>query len=165
MATAREIRLAPHETKNGKEFVLPLTGIALEIVKDLLVRGRRTRRRAAQARRPRQGVQQLDALARRLERETGFHFNWHDMRRAFASEAGEHGLGTFHLIDSLLNHSASATRSGAVRSYHHAVERPAKLAVMLAWDSLVACAVENGAWPRQMQPSDNVVPLASGRAS
>ena len=83
---------------------------------------------------------------------------WHDLRRTFATEMGEHAAAPFAVVDGLLNHAQAASKTGAARAYHHAVERLPKTAAMSAWDRIVAHAVAQGCWPRQAA-AGNVVSL------
>ena len=62
---------------------------------------------------------------------------WHDLRRTFATEMGEHAAAPFAVVDGLLNHAQAASKTGAARAYHHAVERLPKTAAMNAWDRIV----------------------------
>ncbi len=162
-----EIRLQAQQTKNRKEaFVLPLTGSALAIVRELLAGTSSPADLLIPMNKHGGPFTSWCRFTGQVAREAGLHFHWHDTRRMFASEMSEHGASNFWTVDALLNHAKSASISGAARSYHLATEKPARLAAMVAWDRLVMHAAEHGAWPRQMSPVDtnNVVPLASGRA-
>ena len=150
-----ELRLDGTKVKNGRSFIMPLVGTARAIVQrltdaasspnDLLIPLTRGKPFSAWKR-----------LHEQIERETGIGLSWHDLRRTFASEIGEHAAAPFAVVDSLLNHAASGTRSGAAKSYHHGVERRPKTEAMAGWDRIVSHATAHGTWPRQMA-HDNVL--------
>ena len=48
-----------------------------------------------------------------IERASGVAFGFHDPRRLFATESGEHDLADFSLIDAALNHAAAVSKTGA----------------------------------------------------
>ena len=66
----------------------------------------------------------MEKAGEQVTRETRVKLAWHDLRRTFATEMGEHAAAPFAVVDGLLNHAATGTRSGAAKAYHHAVERP-----------------------------------------
>jgi len=153
-----ELRLDGSKTKNGRPFVMPLVGTAAAIVRDLV----------DQATTPDAFLIPLTTdkpfsawkrLGEQVTRETGVRLAWHDLRRSFATEMAEHAAAPFAVVDGLLNHAASGTRSGAAKAYHHAVERTPKTSAMKAWDSIVSHAAADGSWPRELA-ADNVVQLA-----
>ena len=60
-------------------------------------------------------------------------FSLHDLRRTFSTLIGEHSDFNDDVIDSLLNHKQSATRSGVMRHYQNAKRLPKRREVMQAW--------------------------------
>ena len=74
---------------------------------------------------------------------------------------GEHAAAPFAVVDGLLNHAQAASKTGAARAYHHAVERLPKTAAMNAWDRIVGNAIAEGCWPREAGAA-NIVPLRGG---
>ncbi len=162
-----EIRLAAGQTKNKRPFVMPVVGTAAALVEDLLATVGETCDALIPLARRNRTFTSWPHFGRQIERETGDTFHWHDTRRLFASEMGEHRASDFFTIDSLLNHARSASMgSGVARSYHHAQERAPRRVAMAAWDRLVAHAVATGRWPRQEAKAEgNVVPLTARAAS
>ena len=121
----REIRLPPARTKNKREFTMPLADAAVEILAPRVA--------ACASADERLFGQRLDwdSLLIRLRKLSAVEqFSMHDLRRLFASECGEHGIGDFDLIDGLLGAfglgiprrrcwrlSACQSRRGAPRHY------------------------------------------------
>ena len=60
-------------------------------------------------------------------------FNLHNLRRTFATLLSEHSDFAESLIDSLLNHKKSATRTGVMRSYQQARNLKKRREVMEGW--------------------------------
>ena len=99
-------------------------------------------------------------LIERIEAATAIEdFKWHDLRRTFMTELAEHNIGNADTADACSNHRQSATRSGVRAAYNHASLTTQKASVMNAWGELIAHAVANGTWPRETNPTHNVVPL------
>ena len=127
-----EIRLSAADTKNSTAFTMPITGLAKAILED-----------AEQAKTAR--VFQLsNAADAPMTAWTHFHdrvravsgisdFSRHDLRRTFSTLMGEHSDFNDDVIDSLLNHKQSATRSGVMRHYQQAKRLPKRREVMHAW--------------------------------
>ena len=127
-----EIRLSAADTKNSTAFTMPITGLVKAILED-----------AEQAKTAR--VFQLSNMADApMTAWTHFHdrvraisgigdFSRHDLRRTFSTLVGEHSDFNDDVIDSLLNHKQSATRSGVMRHYQNAKRLPKRREVMQAW--------------------------------
>ena len=64
-------------------------------------------------------------------------FNLHNLRRTFSTLIAEHSDFGEGLIDSLLNHKQSATRSGVMRHYQHAKNLKRRREVMDWWNSFL----------------------------
>ena len=112
-----EIRLAAGQTKNKRPFVMPVVGTAAALVEDLLATVGETCDALIPLARRNRTFTSWPHFGRQIERETGDTFHWHDTRRLFASEMGEHRASDFFTIDSLLNHARSASMgSGVARS-------------------------------------------------
>ena len=102
----------------------PVVGTAADLVEDLLAPWARLVTRSSRWPGGAGRSRGWPHFGRQIERETGDTFHWHDTRRLFACEMGEHRASDFFTIDSLLNHARSASMgSGVARSYHHAQER------------------------------------------
>ena len=60
-------------------------------------------------------------------------FNLHDLRRTFTSLLSEHSPFSESLVDSLLNHKRSSTRTGVMRAYQHAKNLKQRREIMEWW--------------------------------
>jgi integrase len=104
-------------------------------------------------------------FAEKIEKISGVgKFSFHDARRVFSSECGEHELGDFGLIDQMINHVGAASKPGASGHYNHARRADARAKLMGDWAALVLHAVDEGHWPRDKEHADNVVALNFGTA-
>jgi hypothetical protein len=95
-------------------------------------------------------------LKRELDRRSGVtEWRLHDFRRSIVSICAEHGadIGT---LDTLLNHSSSATRGGIVGVYQRATLLEPMRGVMALWNRLLREALADEA------PDERVVPLRAG---
>jgi integrase len=155
-----ELVVAPHRAKNGAEHRLPLVGETREIVERLLEERGEPEDFLIQLSREGTPMNSWRRFSESIERASGVKgFAFHDTRRLFASEAGEHDLADFSLIDAALNHLQASSKTGAARAYHHARHANARVALMTSWALLVNHAVANGRWPRDVPQPANVVPL------
>ena len=155
-----EIVIASHRSKNRNEHRLPLVGEARQIVERLLDAKGASHDfliRLSEDGRP---MNSWRRFAEGIERASGVSFQFHDTRRLFASESGEHDLADFTLIDAALNHSQASSKTGAARAYHHARHASARATLMTAWASLVLHAAAHGRWPRDVPQASNVIPFA-----
>jgi integrase len=155
-----EIVIASHRSKNRNEHRLPLVGEARQIVERLLdVKGAPDDFliRLSEDGTP---MNSWRRFAEAIGRVSGVSFQFHDTRRLFASESGEHDLADFTLIDAALNHSQASSKTGAARAYHHARHASARVTLMTAWASLIGHAVAHGRWPRDVPQASNVIPFA-----
>jgi integrase len=159
-----QIVLKAEKTKSRRAHVVPLVGTARGIVERLL-EGRREPGAflfgLTDSGRP---FVAWKALGKDIERACARRLAWHDLRRLVVSEAGEHEIGTLAELDELLNHSASTTKMGAARHYHHGANMRARSRILREWDAVVAHAVAHGSWPRHGAEEDgSVVSIASWR--
>ena len=152
-----ELRLDGSRTKNSKTFVMPIVGTAAAIVRELVDQAPSRDALLIPLTRSGQPFSAWKRFHQQIERETGIALAWHDLRRTFATELGEHSAAPFSIVDGLLNHAQAASKSGVARAYHHGVERLPKTEAMNAWDRVVAHAVSEGCWMRNA--GTNVVPL------
>lgn len=68
----------------------------------------------------------------------------HDLRRSFASALGEKRAPE-PVIDAILNHRQTATRSGVLGVYQRSVRWPEQMEIMQQWGELLAAVTEDGA--------------------
>ena len=61
----------------------------------------------------------------------------HHLRRTFATLMAEHSDVSESLIDSLLNHKQSATRTGVMKHYQHSKQLEQRREVMAKWEQLL----------------------------
>jgi integrase len=66
---------------------------------------------------------------------------FHDLRRSFVSALAEHGHAE-PVLDMMLAHRASSTRSGVLGVYQVSRRLPEQRAAMAAWDGLLAAAID-----------------------
>jgi len=119
-----EISLDATDTKNREAFVMPLSELAkqqLQLCEQS--EDQRVFQLSSKAEQPMRSWSHFNASVRKA---TGVkNFNLHDLRRTFSTLIAEHSGFGEGLIDGLLNHKQSATRSGVIRHYQMAkhVER------------------------------------------
>lgn len=124
-------------TKNGDAHTLPLAPAVVELLR---------RRHDAHGHKfphvfpgPRSG-RQANSWAKLLEAvhkasaTTGW--SWHDLRRAFVSELAELGHSET-VLDGILNHRQSATRSGIIANYQQSALMAQRRKAMEAWAELI----------------------------
>ncbi len=148
-----ELRLEGAKVKNGRTFVMPIVGTAAVIVRDLVNRAAAPDAFLIPLSRSDTPFSTWKRFNGQVAKETGVALAWHDLRRTFATEMGEHAAAPFAVVDGLLNHAQAASKTGAARAYHHAVERQPKTAAMTAWDRIIAHAAAHCSWPRQAAAS------------
>jgi integrase len=160
-----ELVIASHRSKNRHEHRLPLVAEARVIVDRLLAVPGEPDDFLIKLSEDGSAMNSWKRFQEAIERASGVEFGFHDTRRLFATECGEHDLADFSLIDAALNHAAAISKTGAARAYHHAKHANARASLMSAWASLVRHAVTNGRWPREEPQADNVVAFsfASGK--
>jgi integrase len=157
--------LPPGRTKAHRQHVLPLPGLAIEVLTGRLGERRQPPPRDELV------LPTLSRDGRRLTRISGWTWlkdllekksgvtDWrlHDLRRSFVTICAEHGadIGT---LDSMLNHAASGTRGGVIGVYQRATLLEPARQVMLLWDSLLREAI--GLWVA-MKPDEKIVALAA----
>lgn len=140
-----EIRLSANDTKNSTAFTMPITSLVKAILKD------------AQQTNPARVFQLSNKPDAPMTAWSHFHdrvravsgvsdFSRHDLRRTFSTMMGEHSDFNDDVIDSLLNHKQSATRSGVMRHYQHAQRLPKRREVMQTWNDFLegTIGVTNG---------------------
>ncbi len=143
-----ELVIRAERSKNRREHIVPLVGVARAIVESN-IDGRPKNAFLLPLTQTGKPFLAWTNFTGDVANQTGFAFRPHDCRRLFASEAGEHELGDFGAIDGALNHAQSATISGAARHYHHGRAIAARQRVLDDWGRLVFRAVATGRWPRE----------------
>ena len=128
----RELLLSADETKNNESFTLPLPGLALQILQPMSEKGRsRCFQLSSIDGAP---MKSWSFFNKAVRRTSGIEqFNLHDLRRTFTTLLSEHSEFTESLIDSLLNHKRSSTRTGVMRSYQHAKNLKQRRDIMDWW--------------------------------
>lgn len=142
------------KAKNKQKHVLPLTGEAATII----------RRRIANLQ-PDDRVVQLASGGRPFSGWTTFKnqikaasgcdwFYFHQSRKLFLTELIEHESDDPALIDACLNHS----KSSIFANYDFAQRARRRLAILSAWDRIVAQTVNSGVFPRHAsKDNQNVI--------
>jgi integrase len=160
-----ELVIASHRSKNRIEHRLPLVAEAREIVERLLAAPGAPDDFLLKLSEDGSPMNSWRRFQEAIERASRVSFGFHDPRRLFATESGEHDLADFTLIDAALNHAAAVSKTGAARAYHHARHTNARANLMTAWAALINHAVLNGRWPREEPQAGNVLAFnfASGK--
>jgi integrase len=100
-------------------------------------------------------------LKRELDQRSGVAgWRLHDFRRSLVSIMAEKAGGDVAVLDSLLNHAASATRGGVIGVYQRAILVEPMRKVMTLWDDLL----RNALGPAGAETSQNGIPLAQVHA-
>jgi len=137
-----EWRSPGSKTKNGKVHTLPLPEAVMEII---------DRRRKAGTvyglvfpgpndGKVFSGWSRL--LGRLREASKVEDFGFHAVRRGFVTALANHGFDA-DLLDGMLNHSASETRSGVKGVYNRSERLQDRCRAMMAWAELVMAAVDD----------------------
>lgn len=131
-----EISLSAADTKNNEAFVMPLSELAKQ---QLLIKKHTEAQRVFQlSSKPGQPMKSWSHFNASVRKATGVqNFNLHDLRRTFATLIAEHSEFGEGLIDGLLNHKQSATRSGVIRHYQMAKHVERRREVMDWWDKFL----------------------------
>jgi integrase len=150
-----EWRAPGHKTKNGKPHTLPLPKLVMDIVKRRLKatntgsEGRKESAAPATAAHslvfpgPKEGKDFCgwSRLLQRLRTRSGVQgFRFHAVRRGFVTALGNQGFDA-DLLDGILNHSASETRSGVRGVYNRSERLQERGRAMNAWAALVMSAL------------------------
>jgi len=131
-----EIRFSNEETKNDEYFVMPLSDMS----KNLLLAGPAgSHSKVFQL----SSVPDGDMTAwsffnKKVRAASGVQdFCMHHLRRTFATLMAEHSDVSESLIDSLLNHKQSATRTGVMKHYQHSKQLEHRREVIAKWHGLL----------------------------
>ena len=132
----KEIRLGAEDTKNSEAFIMPINGIALEVIgeacDDTTLVFPLSRRSGGQ-------MKSWSHFNTKVREASGVQeFILHDLRRTFSTLMAENTDVSETLIDGLLNHKQAATRSGVIRHYQQAKHVEQRRKVMAAWGELLA---------------------------
>lgn len=125
--------LPPARSKNGKERVTPIVGIAREILKAVLPPSGPVF--VSQTGRPLTASHVGQTLLKRRSRLPIPHFCTHDLRRSFATALDSMGV-SIELIAAIVGHESSVNRNAQtlVRHYLRTDKRDQKRRALEAWD-------------------------------
>ena len=131
------------ETKNGDPHRFHIPPLARDILK----------RRHTDAGKPSEGLvfpspragKPIDTFAKAKKAidaalPTKIAWRMHDHRRSFVTALAEVGVHEA-LLDGILNHRQSTTRSGVLAVYQQATRWPEQVAIMKQWDELLSSAI------------------------
>jgi integrase len=128
----QELRLSSTATKNNEAFTLPIPRVAIELLSatncDLF---ERCFQLSSKNGAPMKAWSYFNKTVRRASGV--IEFNLHDLRRTFTSLLSEHSPFSESLVDSLLNHKRSSTRTGVMRAYQHAKNLKQRREIMEWW--------------------------------
>jgi integrase len=136
------ITLPKERTKNRHEHVLPITPLAMQIIRSIQERVGRVHlfgdRSAA-------GFNAWSAHMRELGKRLHGIAPWklHDLRRSLASWLADHGDVEPHIIEAILNHY-SGHRSGVAGIYNRAKYARQIRAALSLWDDHLRSLIEGG---------------------
>jgi len=135
-ASRMEISLSAAVTKNSEAFVMPLSRLAEQQLKiETKTQDQRVFQLSSKGGEPMRSWSHFNASVRK---STGVqNFNLHDLRRTFSTLVAEHSEFGESLIDGLLNHKQSVTRSGAIRHYQMAKHVKRRREVMDWWGTFI----------------------------
>lgn len=131
-----EISLSPSDTKNSEAFVMPLSELAKQQLQvEMQTFEQRIFQLSTKKGQPMRSWSHFNAAVRN---STGLqNFKLHDLRRTFSTLVAEHSEFGEGLIDGLLNHKQSVTRSGAIRHYQMAKHVKRRREVMEWWSEFL----------------------------
>ena len=139
----QELRLFSEVTKNNEAFTLPIPLKAIGLLKcansDL---SERCFQLSSKNGAPMKAWSYFNKAVRLASGVT--EFNLHDLRRTFTSLLSEHSPFSESLIDSLLNHKRSSTRTGVMRAYQHAKNLKQRREIMEWWSEFLEREVIDG---------------------
>ena len=139
----QELRLFSEVTKNNEAFTLPIPLKAIGLLKcangDL---SERCFQLSSKNGAPMKAWSYFNKAVRRASGVT--EFNLHDLRRTFTSLLSEHSPFSESLIDSLLNHKRSSTRTGVMRAYQNAKNLKQRREIMEWWSEFLEREVIDG---------------------
>ena len=139
----QELRLFSEVTKNNEAFTLPIPLKAIGLLKcangDL---SERCFQLSSKNGAPMKAWSYFNKAVRRASGVT--EFNLHDLRRTFTSLLSEHSPFSESLVDSLLNHKRSTTRTGVMRAYQHAKNLKQRREIMEWWSEFLEREVIDG---------------------
>ena len=139
----KELRLSSEATKNNEAFTLPIPLKAIELLKCTNSDpSERCFQLSSKNGAPMKAWSYFNKAVRRASGVT--EFNLHDLRRTFTSLLSEHSPFSESLIDSLLNHKRSSTRTGVMRAYQHAKNLKQRREIMEWWSEFLEREVIDG---------------------
>ena len=132
-----EISLTGADTKNSEPFIMPLTDMALQQMDfDSQLSEQRIFQLSTKVGQPMRSWSHFNNSVRKA---TGIdNFNIHNLRRTFSTLIAENSEFGEGLIDGLLNHKQSATRSGVMRHYQLAKHTQRRREVMNWWQDFLS---------------------------
>jgi integrase len=133
--------LPPARSKNGKERVTPLVGLAREIVDACLPKAGPVF--ASETGKPLTAAHVGQTLIKRRKRLPIPHFSTHDLRRTFATSLDGMGI-SIELIAAIVGHESSVNRNAQtlVRHYLRADKLEQKRVALEAWDIRLGAILE-----------------------
>ena len=131
-----DISLSAAVTKNSEAFVMPLSKLADQQLQiEQKPQYQRVFQLSGKDGQPMRSWSHFNASVRK---STGVqNFNLHNLRRTFSTLVAEHSEFGESLIDGLLNHKQSVTRSGAIRHYQMAKHLKRRREVMDWWGAFI----------------------------
>ena len=139
----KELRLSSEATKNNEAFTLPIPLKAIELLK--CTNGDSSERCFQLSSKNGAPMKAWSYFNKAVRRASGVtEFNLHELRRTFTSLLSEHSPFSESLVDSLLNHKRSTTRTGVMRAYQHAKNLKQRREIMEWWSEFLEREVIDG---------------------
>ena len=127
-----EISLSAKDTKNREPFVMPLSELAKQQMQiTTQTHEQRVFQLSSKEGQPMKSWSHFNTSVRNAS--TVHNFNLHHLRRTFSTLAAEQSDFSESLIDGLLNHKQSVTRSGVIRHYQMAKHLMRRREIMDWW--------------------------------
>lgn len=134
--SANELRLSSQETKNKQYFIMPITDRCLRLINvENISLKKKLFPLSTIDTEPMKSWSHFNKSVR--TKTTVGHFNLHSFRRTFSSLLSENSPFSESLVDSLLNHKRSSTRTGVMRAYQHAKNVKQRREIMEWWSDFL----------------------------
>jgi len=138
--------LSGTQTKNGDPHTFYLHALSLDILKRRYAEmGHPTSGLVFPAPRSGKAIDTFGKIKMAIDEALNVKLDWrfHDHRRSFVTALAEAG---FHeaVLDAILNHRQSATRSGVLGTYQHALRLPEQAAAMKKWCEILSAETGSG---------------------
>jgi integrase len=144
----------PGRTKNGREHIVPLSNVAIAILRAIPRRGNRK----LVFGRGKGGFSGWSRSKARLDKRLGDKVKpWtlHDLRRSFATLAAEHDMAAPHIIEAMLNHW-SGSKTGIAGVYNRSSHERGKKQLADRYGDFITALVGGAGIERCLAPGAGI---------